>query len=308
MDYTIAICTRNRANDLKQTIESIRSTSIPTDKRGELLVIDNGSSDNTRSIIESATFRDCDVRYFCEPKPGLSNARNSALRESRGDVILFTDDDVRPEGSWLDGMINPILNAKADVVCGQVRIADYLYRPWMTEQHRRFFADTGFEDYETDPSIIGANFAIGRHVLSKVPEFDTYLGAGALGFYEDSLFSRQLREAGFRFMVADVGKVIHCFNADRLLRSSLLNASQRLGRSIGYAYYHWDHVFPRPYLRQALLNYSYYLRASIKKSHSGTEGCSFRLMSAVIDVNIIKGYFLEKHQAPHYSRKGLKRF
>jgi glycosyltransferase involved in cell wall biosynthesis len=66
----------------------------------EIVLVDNGSTDHTRSIIEEAA-SDLPIRRCYEPQAGLSRARNAGLREAAGEYILWTDDDVMVSQTWL---------------------------------------------------------------------------------------------------------------------------------------------------------------------------------------------------------------
>jgi glucosyl-dolichyl phosphate glucuronosyltransferase len=67
---SIIICTRNRAESLLQTLESIGQCEIPADMPAELLVVDNGSVDHTREVVEQTALPNMRVRYVLEPKKG----------------------------------------------------------------------------------------------------------------------------------------------------------------------------------------------------------------------------------------------
>jgi len=99
MDVTVAICSRNRATSLQNVLQSIKAATKPNNQ-WELLVVDNGSSDNTPDVVRSFA-NSLPVRYESEPKAGLSNARNRAISAARGDYIVWTDDDVLVEPGWL---------------------------------------------------------------------------------------------------------------------------------------------------------------------------------------------------------------
>ena len=97
---TIAICTWNRAELLAQTLNHLRELRIPEGLRWEVLVVDNNSTDRTRETVE--TLRSAlPLRYVFEPKPGISHARNRALREAASSFLLFTDDDVLVDPGWM---------------------------------------------------------------------------------------------------------------------------------------------------------------------------------------------------------------
>jgi len=98
---TVIICTRNRAASLARTLDSLVSAraNYPEDD-WELLVVDNGSTDDTAATIERYGDR-LPVRRILEAQAGLSNARNAGVRGSKGKYVLWTDDDVRVDRQWL---------------------------------------------------------------------------------------------------------------------------------------------------------------------------------------------------------------
>ena len=88
----------------------------------ELLVIDNGSTDDTKVVVERSRFTNMTLRYVQEPRIGQCYARNTGLGEARGDLIIFTDDDVRVPVDWIISLAAPILSGRQDFVSGSVRI------------------------------------------------------------------------------------------------------------------------------------------------------------------------------------------
>src|SRR5262249_57469715 len=79
---------------------------------GELLVVDNGSTDGTREALAGQA----DVRCVVEPTAGATRARNAALRAARGDVVAFIDDDATPAPGWLAALTAPFAQARG--ACG----------------------------------------------------------------------------------------------------------------------------------------------------------------------------------------------
>ena len=97
---TVVICTWNRCELLRQTLEQMTRLVIPPRVRWSVVVVDNNSTDDTATVIES--FGGClPIRRVFEPTPGQSHARNAGLREAEGDFILWTDDDVLLNSDWL---------------------------------------------------------------------------------------------------------------------------------------------------------------------------------------------------------------
>ena len=238
------VCTRDRADHLRQTLKAFADVAVPPGMACELIVIDNGSTDHTADVIRQCRLSQISLRSVCEPGQGLCHARNAGLAAAQGEIILFTDDDVRPPREWIEAMTAPILRGEADAVAGGVRFAPHLLRPWMEDAHRWSLADTSRLDPAAPSDMVGANMAFSKDVLAKVDTFDTETDAGALGFCGDSLFSWQLKEAGFRIGSALNVTVEHHFQKSRLRRTSFLAAAKKYGQSFAYLAYHWKHDEP----------------------------------------------------------------
>lgn len=306
MNASILIVTRNRASDLKLTLAAMRNIAVPNGFSAELLVIDNGSTDETRHVVDGCEIPGIEVRYIFEGKPGLSHGRNRGLAEAKGDILLFTDDDVRPPDAWLVGMCEPILAGQADAVAGGVRIAPDLLRPWMSSMHRSWLASSEWLESESAQNMVGANMVFSRKVLEKVPFFDVELGAGALGSGEESLFSSQLVTAGYRIAKRLDLCMEHHFQPSRLKRDSWLNAAQVLGKSHAYRGHHWEHWGLR-FGRSRLLAASCKLVAwRLRNSRKiQAEGCEEDELNLIYQEALIE-YHLEVHRKPRkYEQNGL---
>src|SRR5258708_4953396 len=100
MLVSILICTRNHAASLRETLHSLAQVHLPETLSCELIVVDNGSTDDTAAVVRSSAFPQIPVRYLHEPRPGKGHAYNTGLAEARGNILLFTDDDVRLPRQW----------------------------------------------------------------------------------------------------------------------------------------------------------------------------------------------------------------
>jgi len=237
---SIILCTAGRPADLAQTLAALRRLPSRPELPAELVVVDNSGGDSAREVVAAAGLRDLAARVVLEPRRGLSRARNRGVAEARGRALLFIDDDVRPEGEWLALMTRPILSGSAHGVAGAVRLAPHLVRPWMTDRHRAWLASTERLDFTNVRNLIGANMAVAREAFDRVTGFDPDLGAGALGFGEESLFARQMLDAGFRLAGAPDAVVEHHFDPSRLSRASWLESARRRGEKEAYLAHHWD--------------------------------------------------------------------
>ena len=182
MKLSIIICTRNRADDLGQTLAAVGQVAVPAGWQAELIVMDNGSTDSTPEVVGAAHMGALTPRYFVEPGKGQNCAYNTALSRARGDVLLFTDDDVRPPVNWIAEMVQPITSGQANAVLGALKMAPHLERDWMTPYHRSWFTTDSFIQPGVPVALIGANMAFCRSVLEKVPAFDVELGRADSGF------------------------------------------------------------------------------------------------------------------------------
>ena len=84
------IPTFNRDSLLKDAIES---TLHQTLKNWEMIIVDDGSSDNTKQVVNGYAYKDSRIRYYKNDKKGQASARNYGLAKSKGQYIAFLDDD-----------------------------------------------------------------------------------------------------------------------------------------------------------------------------------------------------------------------
>jgi glycosyltransferase involved in cell wall biosynthesis len=304
---TLIICTRNRAAALDLTMEALARVARPSGLELEVLVVDNGSRDGTESVVRRHCPFGSPTLYLSEPRPGKSTALNRGLAAARGEYVLFTDDDVRPANGWLDAIVGPLASGQADAVSGRVTLAPHLRRPWMRPIHEAWLAATDYLDAESPTTAVGANMAVRRAVLSRVPGYDPELGPGRLGLWEDTLFSLQLREAGFRLRSAPAAAVEHHFEPERLLRAGFLARARAEARSSAYVAWHWRHESPR---RARTTIVRWYLHLAAKRLLRWRDWHSSEGI-AEWELNLLTGiefdrYFLRESKRPRrYAPRGL---
>ncbi|MBA2341201.1 MAG: glycosyltransferase family 2 protein [Pyrinomonadaceae bacterium] len=307
MDVTIVICTYNRCQYLRETLASLARVRVPEKLRCELLIVDNGSTDQTSKVVRSSVIAKLPIRYVYEPKRGKGNAYNAAIAQSQGEILLFTDDDVRLPHNWITDMCEPIWSRNAHAVAGGVKIASHLERSWMTSKHRSWLASTERLNPNVPEDLVGANMAISRKVLNRVPEFDVELGPGAMGFGEDTLFSWQLKEAGFSLASKLDALVEHHCEESRLSRVNFLDRAKKEGQVDAYIAYHWEHKsisFLRLRLLKAKLRLRY-LQWKNKRELSSSEGIPEWEIGVVAGFNFYRQYLTECKRNFNYERRGL---
>lgn len=217
---TIAIPTYNRAGFLRQTLAGVLAQQFPRDGF-EVLVIDNNSRDDTpRVVAEFAAARPA-LRYLLESQQGLDYARNRAIAEARGDIIVFGDDDILVQPDWLAHMTAPLLadhGRRIGAVGGEVIPVFPDGQPdWIREWHAplAFRADAG--PIEARHSPMGANVAFPKWVFEKLGLFHTALDRAAGNYFSggDSEMIRRVRAAGLEVWFAPAAAVKHQMPAGR---------------------------------------------------------------------------------------------
>ena len=103
--HTIILPTRNRAEILAQSLGKL-SRIRPDSIESEVLVIDNGSTDGTASVVEELAAKSAlPIRYTYEPVPGLLSGRHRGVQQARGELLSFIDDDVVVADGWLAAIL-----------------------------------------------------------------------------------------------------------------------------------------------------------------------------------------------------------
>jgi glycosyltransferase involved in cell wall biosynthesis len=233
--FSIILCTRNRAPLLRTALESFLGITFPPDAF-ELCVVDNNSSDDTRQVI--ADFAACApfaLRYVFEQRPGLSIARNRAIRESTGEFLFFTDDDqlVHPDILREHHRVAQVHGAR--VIQGAIELVFPAGRPsWLHGPLDVWFGKTG--ELAEGPSAIdlfGGNMVFHRSLFEGGFAFREDLGKGAAGYSEDSEISRQLRLQGETIVFAPTAIIYHVIDADRATEKFLRTNARNKGYSDG---------------------------------------------------------------------------
>ncbi|PWT75428.1 MAG: hypothetical protein C5B59_08905 [Bacteroidetes bacterium] len=202
---SVIICTRNRTDTLKKSIDSLLNS---IDKDFELIIVDNAPSNNeTADLLKNYP----NVRYILEAKKGLSFARNTGVKAATGNIISFTDDDVIVDKLWTQQMKQAFENRLTMAVTGLVlpEVLDteaqvHFERYWgfnkgylpLTFDHRYFLhhLNHGVPVWNIGA---GANMAFRREIFDLAGGFDIRLGAGASGCSDDSEFWYRVLATGW---------------------------------------------------------------------------------------------------------------
>jgi glycosyltransferase involved in cell wall biosynthesis len=104
LDFSVLICTYNRAPLLRRALEHVAAQIVPSGTRWETIVVDNNCADETSEVVRnySGDPRIPSLRYVREPRQGIAFARRRAFLESRGELLACVDDDCLLAPNWIE--------------------------------------------------------------------------------------------------------------------------------------------------------------------------------------------------------------
>ena len=165
--------------------------------------------------------------YEFERNQGLSFARNHGIQTARGDVLLFTDDDVCPFPDWARQLLEAIKQYECDA-CGGYIAPLWETKPpkWLTQRLYGFIAvrvdEIGPKEILDNSEVpFGANMAFHRTVFDKVGMFDTTRGriGNVLASGEDGEMFQRILSAGLRVVYWPKARVQHRVEAFRMRKA-----------------------------------------------------------------------------------------
>jgi glycosyltransferase involved in cell wall biosynthesis len=175
---TFIVCTRNRASILPMALNAIAAEASAHPSEIDLVIVDDGSSDNTRSVL--AAWAECaslQVSIVELPRRGLAAARNAGMAAAKGRLLAFTDDDcVLAPGYMRDLRGHYGKDAEAVIRGGRVELGDPKDLPFTVKT-----SDTRVRmrpGMHPGTVVLGCNMVIPRIVADVVGTFDERFGAG----------------------------------------------------------------------------------------------------------------------------------
>jgi glycosyltransferase involved in cell wall biosynthesis len=234
---SIIVCTHDRSSALPECLRSILAD--PASVSRELIVVDNASTDETKDVVaEVADGAPVPVRYVYEPRLGKSYALNAGVAHALGEVLLFTDDDVRVEEGWTDALAACFRDPRVGGARGRT-IPVWPAPPpsWLDGPAKSIIA---FWDpleaagpMPPEEILIGCNMAIRREALHGIePPFHPDLGhqGGRYIGAEDVEVGRRISRSWTLWWTPDA-RVRHAIEPDRMTWPSLRR--QYFGNGIG---------------------------------------------------------------------------
>jgi glycosyltransferase involved in cell wall biosynthesis len=248
MYLSIIIPTRNRAKLLDKALNSILSQTYPQHDF-EVIVVDNGSTDETRDICSSYEHKFSHYHYIYEKKPGLHIGRHAGLKAAQGKILVYADDDIRAFPTWLEGIAEAFKNPEVALVGGknlpdfEIEPPDWVKRLWIEHNGCRSIPmfsvlDLGDEIQEISPLYVwGCNFSIRKSVLQEIGGFHPdgmpkdrlqYRGDG------ETAVSLAIQRLGYKAVYNPKASVYHWVSAARMTLSYIHNRGFAQGISDSY--------------------------------------------------------------------------
>jgi glycosyltransferase involved in cell wall biosynthesis len=167
-DVSIVVATHNRAPRLASLLEAVRAQSLASE-RFELIVVDDGSADETAAVLERAAEAG-ELQVISLPQSvGRAGARERGWRAARGPLVAFTDDDCEPHSGWLEAGLATAAEHPGAIVQGRTEpIAAELEA---VPPRRRPFTRTIRVD-ALDPGFATCTVFYPRELLERVGGFD----------------------------------------------------------------------------------------------------------------------------------------
>jgi GT2 family glycosyltransferase len=223
-EITVVVPTRNRAGRLRALLYSLAAQPAQ-----EVIVVDNASSDETQAVVAGAV-----VRGIRLPEPmGPAVARNRGWREARGDLIVFTDDDVVASPGWLGAIADAHARDPEAIVQGRTE-------PDPREVHRLSAFSRSQEATGPGPWFQTCNIAYPRALLERLGGFDESFWEAA---GEDTDLGWRAVELGTRVVYEPAALNWHAVHEPGAL--ALIRSTQKWRMSV-------RNVARHPQLREAL--------------------------------------------------------
>jgi glycosyltransferase involved in cell wall biosynthesis len=207
-DISLVICTRNRARQLKDCLQYV--ARLKPSRSWELVVVDNGSSDETDAILAEYTSNvPFSTKLLQESVPGLSRARNTGCKAAHGEIIAFIDDDCYVAPDYIDKVWEAFSDAKVGFAGGRVDLFDPADYPiTITTSDRRELMKP--RNFIPAGMLHGANMMFRRTALEGFGGFDPDMGAGARFFScEDTDAQARASFAGWWGLYTPAAVVAH---------------------------------------------------------------------------------------------------
>ena len=234
---SVVIPTYNRAEVLARVVPGyLRSNLV-----AEIVIVDDGSLDNTKTIVSKLMERDKRVHYIEHPENlGRTFARNTGIDNARSELILITEDDVIPAADSLEILSSHLASSDGDIIAGRriwLRLGESEQKASIrANRTQRPPVDRRFLDHnshaltpaDVQVELLGATMLVRRGVFSQVRFANCY---GGNAWREESDFQLLAASSGFRLIFCPHSVFYHY---DRVMAGT---GSSRIKSDLNYIYW-----------------------------------------------------------------------
>ena len=176
--FTVIICTYNRANLLPRALDSLLKQTY---RNFEVLLVDDGSTDDTSAIVKKYFSSQIPLRYIYHKNRGLPLSRNAGILAAAGKFITFLDSDDEYAPNHLEIRKNIICeNPDTDFIYGNVKVIGNPYVPDLNDINKLV---------NIDDCIVGGSFFIRKELAISLNGFKN------LEYADDSEFFSRVAES-----------------------------------------------------------------------------------------------------------------
>ncbi len=196
IQFSVIICTYNRANLLAQALDSVCEQTL-SPSAYEVIVVDNRSNDQTKSIVERRMELNINLRYFLETQVGLSYARNRGWHEARGEYLAYIDDDCIAPKEWLAVAWKVIQQISPSILGGPYYAFFNTQTPnWFKDDYGSHMMGNEARFLNADEYLSGGNFFVHKNLLKIIGGFRIELGMAGenLAYGEETALIRWARQ------------------------------------------------------------------------------------------------------------------
>lgn len=246
MDITVVICTHNRSELLGKMLDVLSRAAFLDAAEIEILAIANACTDDTAKVLDHyvEVFQGLPrprMRWMAEPVPGKSMALNLAIRESRGEVLCFIDDDQFVAPTFFQALLEALARyPEYDIFCGMmVPDWDGSEPSWVHETGQFRIGIRPFPEYDLGAMPLevgpdkkkpsGGNVTVRRDVFNRVGGFSIGLGPQGHNLMggEDIEFVKRAMQGGIRILYVPSIQQKHAVEAERMATRYMMRKSFR---------------------------------------------------------------------------------
>jgi glycosyltransferase involved in cell wall biosynthesis len=228
MDATIILCTYNRCDRLRRTLETFLTVRVPAGLTWELIVVDNNSPDATRAVCGQFEGR-LPMRYLFEARQGKVHALVAGIEAAGSELLMFTDDDVLVDPDWIARIVEAARAQPDASFLGGKIIPRWEGTPpeWLAELssttlsgvavHYDHGDEPRFLEHDEEP-FFGANLTIRRRVFSDGYRFRDDIGprGNEPTRQEETDLLKRMMAAGLRGYYEPRAMIHHCNPPERM--------------------------------------------------------------------------------------------